>query len=381
MEKMIFRSYWIEKIEEAWRRKPILWLSGVRRTGKTSLCHSLKGTDYFDCELPRTRRLMEDPEGFLDGLESKRIVLDEVHRLENPSELLKIAADHYPSIRVLATGSSTLGASQKFKDTLTGRKSQVWLTPLILKDLEDFKNENLKHRLKYGGLPPFFMADSLPEKDFQEWMDAYWAKDIQELFRLERRYSFQKFVELVMTHSGGIFEASKYTVPCEVSRSTIVNYLAVLEATLVAYVIRPYNTHRPAEIVSAPKVYSFDTGFVCYFKGWNELRKEDLGYLWEHFVLNEISARTQSREIKYWRDKAGREVDFIIAPRGHSPMAVECKWSSSDVDVSGIRAFRHLYPEGQNFIVANDVERPYKRHYDKIEVEFVSLVDLIRRMI
>src|SRR5439155_4436163 len=58
----------------------------------------------------------------------RRIVLDEIHRLPNPSEMLKIAADHYPRTRVIATGSSTLGASTKFRDTLAGRKRDLWLT-------------------------------------------------------------------------------------------------------------------------------------------------------------------------------------------------------------------------------------------------------------
>ncbi len=61
--------------------------------------------------------MMEDPEGFLENLRGKRIVLDEIHRLSNPSELLKIAADHFPDIRVVATDSSALSASSKFKDT------------------------------------------------------------------------------------------------------------------------------------------------------------------------------------------------------------------------------------------------------------------------
>ena len=55
-------------------------------------------------------------------------MLDEIHRLPNPSEMLKIAADHYPRTRVIATGSSTLGASTKFRDTLAGRKRDLWLT-------------------------------------------------------------------------------------------------------------------------------------------------------------------------------------------------------------------------------------------------------------
>jgi uncharacterized protein len=194
----------------------------------------LKTFEYFDCELPSIRRAMEDPETFLRSLGRKRVVLDEIHRLPNPSELLKIAADHFPGVRILATGSSTLGASRRFRDTLAGRKSELWLTPMIAADLADFGNTDLKHRLLRGGLPPFFMAEELPERDFQEWMDAYWAKDIQELFRLERKASFQRFFELMLAHSGGIFEATKFTAPCEVSRTTISNYLAVLEATSVA---------------------------------------------------------------------------------------------------------------------------------------------------
>ncbi len=65
------------------------------------------------------------------GLGRKRVVLDEIPRLPNPSELLKIAADHFPDRCILATGSSTLGASSRFRDTLAGRKSELWLTPMI----------------------------------------------------------------------------------------------------------------------------------------------------------------------------------------------------------------------------------------------------------
>jgi uncharacterized protein len=68
--------------------------------------------------------------------------------------------------------------------------------------MEDFGNPGLKHRLMPGGLPPFFLSGELPERDFKEWLDAYWGRDIQELFRLERRVSFQRFVELLLTQSG-----------------------------------------------------------------------------------------------------------------------------------------------------------------------------------
>ncbi len=377
---MFQRTFWIRRIEHAWQERSVVWLAGVRRVGKTVLSQSLPDVEYYDCELPRVRRMLQDPESFLQRSSGKRIVLDEVHRLMNPSQLLKIAADHYPDIRILATGSSTLGASAKFRDTLAGRKRNLWLTPMVLVDLTAFQRTDLRYRLLRGGLPPFFLAKVVPERDFQEWMDAYWAKDIQELFRLERRASLQRFVELLTVQSGGIFEATRFAAPCEVSRSTISNYLKVLEATFVAHVIRPFSTHRATEIVAAPKVFSFDTGFVCYLRGWYELREEDLGVLWEHLVLNELQAQLQTREINYWRDKRGHEVDFVYVQRGRQPQAIECKWSADAFDARNLLAFRRQYPEGRNWVVAPDVDRGYVRQYKGIDVQFVGLPQLIENL-
>ena len=334
MEK---RLAWINALNQAWERHRIIWLSGVRRTGKTTLCQSLPGIKYFDCELPSVRRLVEDPEDFLKSQSAGILALDEIHHLNDPSNLLKIAADHFPQLRIVATGSSTLGASAKFKDTLTGRKANVWLTPMHSQDLLDFGQPELKHRLHHGGLPPYFLQKTFQEVEFKDWLDSYWAKDIQELFRVERRTSFLRFAELLFAQSGGIFEATKLAAPCEVSRNTLVNYLGILEATYLAHVIRPYSTHPATEIVSAPKVYGFDTGFVVYAKGWGELRPDDLDLLWEHYVLNELQARLQYRDIQYWRDKRGHEIDFIVAGRDGKVLAIECKWKAKKFDPPCLR--------------------------------------------
>lgn len=374
---MVQRKNWLEKINNAWKRKSVVWLAGVRRVGKTCLAQSIPDAEYFDCELPRTRVFMDDPQEFLNAVKGKKVILDEIHRLANPSELLKISADYYPDTKVLATGSSTLGASAKFRDTLTGRKAELWLTPLVYSDLKDFGRTDVKRRLHQGGLPPFFLAESAPEKEFQEWMDAFWAKDIQELFRLERRHSFQRFLELLFAQSGAIFEATRFAVPCEISRVTVSNYLNALEATLTAHVIRPYSTHKPTEIVSAPKVYAFDTGFVCHYRGWNALRKEDMGVLWEHFVLNELHGQMQTRNINYWRDKRGHEIDFVFARPGKFPSAIECKWSADGFVPDNLHAFRRTYPKGENYVVAHDVERSYAKTFGEIlKVKFVSPVSL-----
>ncbi|OGQ36378.1 MAG: hypothetical protein A3F16_05380 [Deltaproteobacteria bacterium RIFCSPHIGHO2_12_FULL_43_9] len=375
---MKLRPFWVNKIEDAWRKKSIVWLSGVRRSGKTTLAKSLANVDYFDCELPRTRQALDDPEGFFKQNLKKRIILDEIHRLGNPSEVLKIAADHFPDIKILATGSSTLGASKKFRDTLTDRKINIWLLPMGEEDLHTFGEQKLLHRLFRGGLPPYFLAEHYPENEFQDWLDSFWAKDIQELFKLEKKYPFQKLFELLHQQSGGIFEASSFAAPCEISRTTVANYLSVLEATLTAYVVRPFNTNKAAEIISAPKVFGFDTGFVVFHKGWESLRREDYGYLWEHYVLNQLLIHTEKRRIYYWRDKQKHEVDFVYKPRTKSPIAIECKWSAKNFIPKNLIAFSKLYPHAKYVVVCNDCEKSFLRKYNNLEIEFTSLSGLIK---
>ncbi len=62
---MISRPFWLGRIEECWRKAPIVWLSGVRRSGKTTLCRELGDTEFLNCDLPSSQRLLADPEASL----------------------------------------------------------------------------------------------------------------------------------------------------------------------------------------------------------------------------------------------------------------------------------------------------------------------------
>jgi len=356
---MVKRKFWYFKVEQAWSERPILWLTGVRRVGKTTLAQSIEDTVYYDCELPRIRRLIEeDPEGFLEQAGASRIILDEVHRVNQPSELLKIAADHFPGLRILATGSSTLGASHRFRDTLAGRKRQLHLPPVLFSELNAF-GADLATRLFHGGLPENLTAERFPEKDFVEWMDAFWARDIQELFRLEKRSAFMRLLELLLTQSGQLCELKSFSSACGASRQTLSNYLGVLEATGAVHVLRPFFKNPQKEIVSMPKVYGFDTGFVCHARGWRDIRHEDYGGLWEHLVLDELRVHFESEQLFYWRDKRKREIDFVLARRGYPPLAIECKWKINSGRTTHFSAFQSLYPDACRILVASDGREPY----------------------
>lgn len=370
------RAQWHERILRAWQEKSVVWLMGVRRTGKTTLCRELTPDGYFDCELPRVRKLLQDPELFFSELDVNKITLDEIHRLDNASEVLKIAADYFPKVKVLATGSSTLSASKKFKDTLTDRKRTVFLPPLGLADMTAFHNEDLMHRLIRGGLPPYFLALQFPESSYQEWLDSFWAKDIQELFRIENKNAFLKFFELLSLQSGGLYEAKGFASACHVSHTTIAAYLNVLAETNIVYVLRPFHKNAAKEIITAPKVYFFDTGFMTFFRGRTDISLSDRGHYWEHFVLNEILTFTAREDIHIWRDKAKNEVDFIIKKRGQPPIAIECKWNSKELNPKALGRFRELHPKGVNVLVAQDLTKTHLKKLADLSVVYTSLKGL-----
>jgi uncharacterized protein len=66
------RHYWLAQIENAWKRRNVVWLSGARRAGKSVLCSTLPNVELLDCELPSVRRQLEDPEAFLDSVRGQR---------------------------------------------------------------------------------------------------------------------------------------------------------------------------------------------------------------------------------------------------------------------------------------------------------------------
>ncbi|HNT98241.1 MAG TPA: AAA family ATPase [Elusimicrobiales bacterium] len=369
---MVNRPFWTNRIKSAWDKAPIVWLSGVRRCGKTTLAGILddENTLYLNCDLPAIEDMVKDPELFFRNCGSRRVIFDEIHQLKDPSLLLKIGADMFPGIKILATGSSTLAAGKKFRDTLAGRKRQVHLSPVLYSELELF-NVTLQKRLHHGGLPQALLAGQKDPSFYREWSDSFFSRDIQKLFGIRDQSKFNLLFEYLMRQSGGIFESSKAASALGVSRPTIDNHLAAMTITGAMTVLRPFFGGGRKELVKAPKVYAFDTGFVSFFSGWEPLRASDNGTLWEHLALEYLAALNPDRDIFYWRDAAGRELDFVI-PRERDEVDVfECKWSPDEFSPGALKVFRAAYPKGGNFLFC-PVSKPYKKSLGGLTVTVTS---------
>lgn len=105
---------------------------------------------------------------------------------------------------------------------------------------------------------------------------------------------------------------------------------------------------------------SFDTGFDTFEMGWTRIREDDRGLLWEHLVLDSLRFRHLDENIFYWRDKAGREIDFVVRRQEGVMDTFECRIDPDEVDVRAVRAFRSRYPRGRDYVVVPVVKRPYR---------------------
>ena len=367
---MIRRKIWLEKIQQLWEERSIIWLSGVRRMGKTWLGKQLENAEYFNCDLPSVCRQMADPESFLTRFsKSSTLVLDEIHRLEDPSLLLKIAADHFPELRILATGSSTLQATNKFRDALTDRKRSLHLCPVLWQECRnDFGIQDLHRRLLHGGFPELLLKDQPSPDFFEDWMDGFYARDVQELFGIRNRTGFLKLLRLVCLRNGGQLNITDLSKESQLSRPTVLSHLDALEIAHVLRRIPPFHGDSQKEILRQPRLYTFDTGMIAHISGWETIRESDAGLLWENLILDELCQLFPLRKIHYWRDKSQREIDFIIEHSEQRVDALEAKLTPDAFEAKSLKVFREMYPHGENRVVCPYVKEPYLLHKGNLEV-------------
>ena len=252
----------------------------------------------------------------------------------------KNAADHYPDVRILATGSSRISASPKFRDSLTGRKCEVLLRPLVL-PTSTHSATPIWRTAGCRGDARAFLATQLDDA-FREWIDSFWANDVEELFPVEQYGPFRRFVELLLADSGGMFEASRFATACELSRPTISNHLGISKRRMWRRRAALHQSARRGDRVGAACL-RFRHRVRRVLSRLARLRSEEMGALWEHFVLNELLARadldrsttggTSAARGRFHRRAAGRDPSPSSAS-GHGYVPVS----------SGLTAFRRAYP-------------------------------------
>ena len=318
-----------QQVAQAVRRFPAVVLTGPRRVGKTLLLRRLfPKASYFLLEDPDVvARLRADPQGFLDAVQTPAI-LDEVQNVPEVFAYVRSRIDRQPrrTGRWLLTGSQEAPLMQGVTESMAGRAAILQLLPFSTR-------ETPKVTLLRGGYPEVVARPDGARLWFASYLQTYLERDVRAVTAVKDLATFRRFIALLASRHGQVLNKTDLAAPLGVSVPTIAQWLGVLETTAQLLIVQPFYENLGKRLIKSPKVYLADSGLACHLLGIDtagELERSPfLGALFEGFIAAEIAKGQvnagRRRELYYFRDEQGLEVDFIVPGHGGSMALVECK--------------------------------------------------------
>jgi predicted AAA+ superfamily ATPase len=320
----------------------MVFVAGPRQVGKTTLAQALPGAKeaYLSWDVPEHRERIlrrELPTGDL-------WIFDEIHKFRGWRDFLKGLFDHPGrQQRILVTGSARLDYYRFSGDSLQGRYQMLRLHPLSVAELGLKTSAELDQLLLLGGFPEPFFGGS--EVEARRWSRNYRSLLIrEEVTSLERIQDLGRLELLALRLPalvGSPLSANALREDLQVSHKTLSSWLDVLERLYAIFRLPPFGTPALRALKKAPKHYHFD---------WSLVPGE--GARFENLVASHLLKWVQHQQdtqgldldLRYFRDKDGREVDFVVVDREKPVLFVESKVSEAPVD-RNLRYLKTRFPD------------------------------------
>ena len=321
------------QVRSALKAFPALVLTGPRRAGKTSLLRQLfpRATYHLLEDPDLVARLRADPQGFLDGVRTPAI-LDEVQNVPEVFAHVRSRIDRTPRTKGqwMLTGSQEAPLMQGVSESMAGRAAVLQLLPLSVR-------ESPKVGWLRGGYPEVVARPSSARLWFASYVQTYLERDVRAVIAVRDLATFRRFLALLATRHGQVLNKSDLAAPLGLSVPTITQWLGVLETTGQVLVVPPFYENLGKRLIKSSKVYVGDSGLACHLLGIDtaaELDKSPFrGVLFEGFIASEIAKAQLNagarRELYFFRDEQGLEVDFLVPARGGTVRLIECKASKT----------------------------------------------------
>jgi uncharacterized protein len=395
--------------------KEVIFLLGTRQTGKTTLTKLVSEASDFekkqiftiDFEDKEYRALFNlKNEGVktlsnifqIEGIDSgvkNLVIFDEIQLLDDPSNLLKLIADHFPNLKIIATGSSSLQLKQKFTDSLAGRKTVFNVEPLSFDEFLTFKGEEKLLRLRalfsrekdknslqsliesqhqnfisllneyliFGGYPEVVLLQSKKDKveKLSGIADSYIKKDIRDIAKIENIDAYNNLLKYVAINAGNLFNTSSASTAIGIATATLQKYLFLLKETFIIDELNPFFTNKNKEITKNKKIYFKDNGVRnLQIRNFNTLDlRSDTGILYENYVYNTLTQQHDLLESTcFYRTQSKTEIDFITEKEGNL-ILTEVKSGKFSKKPKALSEFEKKYSKGFSSIQKRVINQSY----------------------
>ena len=353
---MIKRTDKLNQIKSGFDRSPIVSITGLRQSGKTTLAKDFASQyqgscTHFDLEDPRSLARLSEPMTALENL-SGLVVIDEVQRLPAIFPVLRVLADRKekPACFLLLGSASPL-LIKEISESLAGRVALLEMDGFNLMEVGSAESKVLWNR---GGLPPSFLAGS-------DTSSLQWRKDFMTLF-VERDLpqfgvtfpsaAMRRFWAMLAHYHAQTWNASELAKSFDVSQAIIRKKLDILTGAFAIRQLPAWYENLGKRTVKSPKIYLRDSGLLhalLDLSTFDQLQSHPkLGSSWEGFCIEQILSITGSSNAYFWATHAGSELDLFILHKGKR-IGVEIKYSDGPSTTCSMRqaledlSLDHLY--------------------------------------
>jgi len=361
--------------------KKMVFIGGPRQVGKTTLAKAVLSKNF-----PAGRYLNWDYDEDRQDILQKRwsaannlLVFDELHKFPHWKAWIKGIYDvSHESQSFLITGSARLDVYGRGGDSLMGRYHYWRLHPFTLDEIPNGISpaDTLKRLMTVGGFPEPFLDGN--ERNARRWrrerFDRVLREDVRDLESIRNIQLLGMFLDALRYRVGGHIALSNMASDLQISPKTAKSWLEILERMYLVFSVRPYTKNLPRAVLKPPKVYFFDNGDIL----------GDEGARFENLVATSLLKRLHfledrdgyRYELRYIRDKEGREVDFAVIKDGRLIELIEAKYSDENISKHLLYYAERLKPEKVTQIVAK-----IKRPYDKGQIRAIDPITYFRKQI
>jgi predicted AAA+ superfamily ATPase len=346
-------------LKQLFGRKEILTISGVRRSGKTTILHLLIDLLLKE-DVPESNILhlnLEDPafkdaslyelyEKYLEFMNPSGkvyIFLDEVQEIEGWQKDLRKLYDGVQGLKIVVTGSNSSLLKGEYATLLTGRTIPHEVYPFSFREivkyrgiLKDFtlpavisKKARIRHALReyllYGGFPEVAGEENTKLKTalLKEYYNGILTRDVIRRYSIRRTKQYEKAAHFLMSNATALFSVKNLSKVLDVNAHTLEEYIGYLEDVYLLFGVNHFSYSLKKQITYPRKIYCVDNGLInaVSFKF-----SDDAGRLLENAVFAAIKAK--GLECYYWKGK--KECDFILKEGKSVSDAIQVSYSLKD---------------------------------------------------
>ncbi|NOX89160.1 MAG: ATP-binding protein [Calditrichaeota bacterium] len=261
------------------------------------------------------------------------LFLDEIQNVPGWEKIIRRIHETEPRVKLFLTGSNSKMLSREIATSLRGRTLPQQVYPISFREYLRFiqieipEIQTLKfstHKdqilnafedyLRYGGFPEVVLTSKtfIKEEILKQYMNTIFFKDIVERYSIRNYKALDIFIKILSRQmaslvSYGKLQNSLKSIGIGISKNTIIDYFSYVEDAMLGKGVAIFSYSVKDQLQYPRKFYLVDNGL---YRTVAFLKEGDNGRLLENLVYGMLERKFN--EIFYWKDKNGREVDFVL---------------------------------------------------------------------